>query len=171
MRKKQSGEIPGWAWAGFIWMQGEGNANGVIMPPGSYLPELNKLAAWSRTATATPNLPIVIGRISSQLSPSVVRDSGDLRVSKAKAPNNPAALPDDCDNLDDGQKRGPLWHDKQLQNVRADQLAFCAADPRAAWVNIDDLPLHDGYHYAAPGYVEMGDRFAKAYLELIRAKP
>jgi hypothetical protein len=170
--KKKSGEIPGWTWGGFIWMQGEGNANGVITAPGSYLSELQKLAAWTRTATNTPNLPIIIGRISSQLSPAVVRASGDLRVSKAKAtPADKNVLPDECENLDDGQKRGPLWHDKQLQNVRADQLAFCEQDLRAAWINIDDIVLQDPYHYAPPGYAEMGRRFARAYLDLVKAKP
>jgi hypothetical protein len=170
--KKKAGEIPGWEWGGFIWMQGEGNANGGIMPPNSYLPELQKLAAWARTATATPNLPIVIGRISSQLSPSVVRASGGLRISKSKAPPNATKfLPDDADYVDDGQKRGPLCYDKQLQNVRHDQLAFCDQDIRAAWVNIDDLVLVDGYHYAASGYAEMGRRFAKVYLDLIKATP
>jgi hypothetical protein len=170
--QKASGKIPDWTWAGLIWMQGEGDANGVNQPPGTYLALLKSLAAWARSATATPNLPIVIGRISSQLSPTVVRASGTLRVSKSKgAPNDLNILPDECDNLDDGQKRGPLWHDKQLQNVRADEVAFCQQDPKAAWIDIDDLTPTDPYHYNAAGYEEMGRRFAKAYLNLVKSSP
>ena len=167
--RKASGEIPGWEWSGFIWMQGEGDANGVMQPPGTYLALLKKLAAWSRTATGTSNLPIVLGRISSQLSPAVVRASGDVRASKSKAkPGDTNVLPDECDNLDDGQKRGPLWHDKELQLVRADEVAFTTQDPKSAWVNIDDLVLADGYHYPASGYAEMGRRFARMYLDLVK---
>jgi len=164
--EKASGEIPGWAWAGFFWMQGEGDANGTMAPAGTYLPKLRELAAWAREQTATPGLPIVIGRISAQLSPAVVRDTGMLRISRAKSADG-KGIADNADHLDDGQRRGPIWFEKKLLDVRADQEAFCAADPRAAWVDIDDLVLRDSYHYDAAGYAEMGRRFAKACRALL----
>jgi hypothetical protein len=167
--RKTAGEIPSWEWAGFIWMQGEGDANGVVAPAGTYLKQLKELLAFVRGATATPALPVVLGRISAQLSPRVVRESGVLRFSKAREPDPNAWVPDDIENVDDGRKRGPLTHHQGLVNVRNDQEQFCREDAHAAWIDIDDLPLADAWHYAAAGYMKMGERFAGAYLKLVSA--
>jgi hypothetical protein len=161
-REKAAGDIPVWAWSGFVWMQGEGDANGTLAPAGVYLEKLRQLATWVREQTGVADLPIVLGRISAQLSPAVVRDTGMLRVSKAKSPDG-KGIADQADFLDDGQRRGPIWFAAKLAHVRADQEAFCVTDRRAAWVDIDDLPLRDFWHYDAGGYAEMGRRFARAY--------
>jgi len=163
--EKASGALPGWSWGGFVWMQGEGDANGTMGPQGVYLNKLKWLAAWVRERTGTAALPIVIGRISSQLSPAIVRQTGMLRVSRSQAPDG-KGMADNADHLDDGRPRGPIWFEQKLRNVRADQQAFCAADPCAAWVDIDDLVLRDAWHYDAAGYAEMGRRFAAAYRSL-----
>jgi hypothetical protein len=168
-RERAAGGIPDWSWAGFVWMQGEGDANGTMEPAESYRARLQHLAAWVREQTGTVDLPIVVGRISRQLSPSVVRETGMLRVSKAKSPDG-KGIADQADFLDDGQRRVPIWFDAKLAQVRADQVAFCAADPCAAWVDIDDLPLRDYWHYTACGYAEMGRRFAHAYRDLIQRR-
>lgn len=163
--ERTDGRIPDWSWAGFVWMQGEGDANGTMTPAGVYREKLQRLAAWVRGRTGVADLPIVVGRISAQLSPGVVRETGMLRVSKAKSPDS-KGIADGADFLDDGQRRGPIWFDAKLAHVRGDQMAFCAADPCAAWVDIDDLPLRDYWHYTAGGYAEMGRRFARAYRDL-----
>lgn len=171
-REKAAGSIPAWAWAGFVWMQGEGDANGTMAPAGVYREKLQRLARWVREQTRVADLPIVIGRISAQLSPAVVRETGMMRVSRARSSDG-KGIADDADFLDDGQRRGPIWYAAKLALVRADQVAFVAADPCAAWVDIDDLPLRDFWHYTAGGYAEIGRRFARAYrdLTLRRAEP
>ena len=42
--------------------------------------------------------------------------------------------------------------------------------PKAAWVDIDDLEMKDGWHFHPQGYVEMGHRFATAMLKLLEIK-
>lgn len=160
-----AGTVPDWSWAGFVWMQGEGDANGTMEPAGVYREKLHRLAAWVRERTGVADLPIVLGRISAQLSPAIVRETGMLRVSKSKSSDG-KGIADDADFLDDGQPRGPIWFAAKLAHVRADQVAFCAADRCAAWIDIDDLPLRDRWHYSAGGYAEMGRRFARAFRDL-----
>lgn len=163
--EKASGTIPDWSWGGFVWMQGEGDANGTMEPAGTYLKKLSQLALLVREKTRQPQLPVVIGRISWQVAPSVVRDSGMLRVSRGKSSDG-KGIDNRADYLDDGKKRGPVWFEKKLVQVRDDQQAFCAQDGHAAWVNIDDLVVIDNWHYNAAGYAEMGRRFAKAHQKL-----
>jgi hypothetical protein len=160
--EKAAGAIPDWSWGGFVWMQGEGDANGTMEPAGTYLTKLKRLAAIVREKTGTPQLPVVIGRISWQLAPSVVRESGMLRVSQAKSPDGKGGIDNRADYLDDGKKRGPIWFEQKLVQVRNDQEAFCAQDGHAAWADIDDLAVKDNWHYNADGYAEIGRRFARA---------
>ncbi len=79
-------------------------------------------------------------------------------------------FPDNADFVGDGKKRGPIWFEKKLLDVRANQEAFCAQDGNAAWADIDDIVLKDSYHYDAGGYAEMGRRFAEAYMKLAGEK-
>lgn len=167
--QKASGKIPGWEWAGFVWQQGEAESNGPNGPrfPVTYDTDLEQLVSTVRELTKTPNLPVVLGRISSQISPRVVRETGVLRLSKSKNPDAKNALPDEAEDLDDGQRRGPIWHHDRLYAVRAAQEKYVASDPRAAWVDVDDIPLVDTYHYDTSGYAEFGRRFAKAMLPFL----
>lgn len=162
--KVSAGVIPSYETGGFVWMQGEGNANGVVRPRGEYLAALKELAAFVNEELGARDIPIVLGRISSQLSPAVERESGMERLSKSRGGD----FPDTAEFLNDGKKRGPLWHAEGLANVRADQEQFARDYPAAAWVDIDDIPLADPYHYTAAGYVEMGRRFAAAMNKLTR---
>jgi hypothetical protein len=52
--------------------------------------------------------------------------------------------------------------------VRAAQEKVAAAEPLGAWVDTDDLNGKDGLHYNKQGYAELGRRFAKGAIELIR---
>lgn len=65
------GEIPSWSWAGFFWMQGENEADGALGPSTTWQNDFNDLATKVRAQTAEANLPIVLGRISIQLDPSL----------------------------------------------------------------------------------------------------
>lgn len=159
--KVQAGVIPSYKVAGFIWMQGEDNANGIIIKDKTveYLAQLKIFLSFINEAAGTEHIPFVLGRISAQLSPSIVRESGKERVAK-----------DEKDNREylDGQKRGPIWYDAKLNEVRADQEAITKDYTPSAWVNIDDLPLTDAWHYKPKEYVEIGNRFATAMLPLIK---
>ncbi len=161
--KKQAGVIPGYEVAGFVWMQGEGDANGVNRKDKEYLGHLHTLLKFINEKAGTKDIPVVLGRISIQLSPECVRETGALRESKGNKN-------DQRDFLDDGKKRGPIWHVAQLERVRADQEQFCQEYPKAAWVDIDDLEMKDGWHFHPQGYVEMGHRFADAMLKLLEIK-
>ena len=171
--QKASGKIPDWEWAGFVWQQGEAESNGPTGPrfPVTYDTDLAQLVSIVRQLTRTPNLPVVLGRISSQISPRAVRDTGVLRLSKSKNPGVKNALPDEADNLDDGQRRGPVWHHDRLYAVRAAQEKYVASEPRAAWVDVDDIQVRDSYHYDVNGYAEFGRRFAKAMLPFLSPSP
>ena len=165
--KEAAGVIPSFEMAGFVWMQGEGDANGVRQGPGHYLGNLRELVQHVNTLAGTENLPTVIGRISIQISPASVRPTGKVRVSKSEG----GGLPDDADFVNDGQLRGPIWFVSELEAVRGDQMQFTEEYPAAAWVDIDDLPLRDPYHYAPAEYATMGQRFAGAMQALLAEAP
>jgi len=159
-------EIPSFTIPGFVWMQGEGDANGTKRKDGIYKQDLANLMKFINTQSGQTNIPVIIGRISIQISPTVVRETGTLRVSKSKGGN----LPDGLDHVNDGKKRGPIWYEEQLKRIRRDQEAFCKEYPKAAWVDIDDIELRDSYHYFPAGYAEMGNRFAVAMQKLLKKK-
>jgi lysophospholipase L1-like esterase len=53
--------------------------------------------------------------------------------------------------------------------VRKAQVSFAEKEPRAAWVDTDDLNRpDDNLHYTPQGYVELGKRFADKTVELLR---
>ncbi len=161
-----SGSIPGFKVAGLVWMQGEADSNGIMLPPGTYLRKLRTFVRYIESKLETRDIPVVLGRISIQVSPNVVRERGMLRVSKSANP--PGPLPDEVDHVNDGQRRGPVWYHEQLMRVRADQEAFVAERSRAAWVDLDDLDLIDGWHFFVAGYVEMGRRFGDAMVQVLK---
>lgn len=64
--------------------------------------------------------------------------------------------------------------------VRKAQVAVAEADPRAAWVDTDDLndgkngkgnPIKDDLHCSVEGYRTLGERFAEKAIELIKNRP
>lgn len=56
--------------------------------------------------------------------------------------------------------------------VRKAQVSVAESNPRARWVNTDDLNGPDkGIHYTAEGYKELGRRFAVAAIDIINKPP
>jgi len=166
----RAGVIPCWQFAGLVWVQGAGDANGVMRPAGTYLKQLRQLVAIVRQQTGIADLPVVIGRVSIQLSPKSVRDTGTLRESKQRrrARGVTGGLPDNVDYVDDGKKRGPIWFHENLLRVRSDQESFVRQDKKTKLFSIDDLPLRDAYHYDGKGYFTIGQRFSDALQDLIK---
>jgi hypothetical protein len=70
-------------------------------------------------------------------------------------------------DFDNANKSYPRW-----TAIRADQVKVAEADPRAAWIDTDDLngPAN-GLHYTREGYKALGERFASSALDLIRKAP
>ena len=55
------------------------------------------------------------------------------------------------------------------QALRKAQMSFAEKEPRAAWIDTDDLNgSDDNLHYTKEGYVELGKRFAEKSIELLR---
>jgi hypothetical protein len=151
-----SGEIPGYAFAGFLWMQGEADANFGTASKAHYGADLADLIAAVGARVGHP-LPAVAGRISFQNDPSVVRGTGLLRVSKAFG----GPYPDDADFVNDGLRRGPSAYSSKLAAVRQAQ-----EDVPDGWVDTDDFHLVDTWHFDSAGQLSLGRRFAAASLAL-----
>ena len=67
-------------------------------------------------------------------------------------------------DFDNDNKRYPHW-----TIVRDAQVKVAEASKRGAWVDTDDLNGDkDGLHYTKEGYKTLGERFAKAAIELVR---
>ncbi|MHC4198582.1 MAG: sialate O-acetylesterase [Planctomycetota bacterium] len=62
-------------------------------------------------------------------------------------------------------RKGGHW-----EKVRRAQVEVADASPRGRWVDTDDLNgPRNGLHYTRDGYKTLGERFAKAAVELVRA--
>jgi uncharacterized repeat protein (TIGR02543 family) len=70
--------IPDWAFGGFIWMQGENEADGSIGPSETYAADFADMATKVRTKTGVADLPVVLGRISIKLDPAVSPGAGPV---------------------------------------------------------------------------------------------
>ncbi len=178
--QQTAGEIPGYEFAGLIWMQGEGDADGWGgNPHETYAERFAGLVAKVRHATGEPELPVVLGRISEKIGPTFSRDTtkGTRRYSqsfKNAYPDIVAAkpgrvLPDTMDNLtNDDRLWGPVALQHRLDRVRLEQVEFAETmDDFAAWVDTDDLPMTDSWHFNGAGQIALGERFADAYLEVV----
>lgn len=55
----------------------------------------------------------------------------------------------------------------QLANVRNALVDFTEDHPDCGWINVDDIPLKDEYHYDGENYAEIGDRFARLAMETL----
>jgi hypothetical protein len=69
-------------------------------------------------------------------------------------------------------KGSPTWDirskwESHLADVRAALVDYTQSHPDCAWVDVDDIPLKDYFHYAGTDYCEIGDRMAQAYLETL----
>jgi hypothetical protein len=60
-------------------------------------------------------------------------------------------------------------NDEHWDGVRAAQVQVAEEDPRADWVDTDDLNgPNDGLHYNKDGYAELGKRFAEKTIALLK---
>jgi hypothetical protein len=67
-------------------------------------------------------------------------------------------------DFSNGNRRYKHWDE-----VRAAQVKVAENDPRVSWVDTDDLNgKGNGLHYDKPGYKELGSRFAKSALKLVK---
>ncbi len=71
------------------------------------------------------------------------------------------------DNIQGADSWGPReeW-DPALQEVRRAQVDYAESRDDAVWVNVDDLPLSDAFHFHGKEYITIGERVAEAYLDL-----
>ncbi len=132
-------DIPSWQYGGFIWMQGENEANSIVSVAEAYENDFADLAQKVRTRTGVADLPVVLGRISIRLDPN-------------------AAYP------------GPVKQ-PQLDQVRAGQVSWAENDSNGGWVDTDDLPLIDSWHFGSAGQIRLGRRFAGAWFDLVESRP
>ncbi len=125
--------------AGIVWMQGESDAHNSEAVAKAYSSNLEKLMSRIRAELEGEEIPIVLGRISR---------SSDAKAKGYETPANTMS-----------------W--KHSEILRAQQAAFCEADPRASLVTTTDgYGYSDPWHYDSPGYWDLGIRFAKAIRSL-----
>ncbi|WP_437282197.1 sialate O-acetylesterase [Sorangium sp. So ce375] len=105
----------------------------------SYGDTLRGFIAAIREDLGVPGLPVVLGRISDNLYPA---NGGPIAVGK----------------------------EANIDAVRAAQVTVAEEDPRVAWVDTDDLTPRpdDAWHFDSAAYQHLGERFADAYLALVR---
>lgn len=166
--QQTAGEIAGFSFIGFLWMQGENeidpwNTLGTKL----YFEKFHQLASAVRTFTETPNLPIVLGRTSNAYAPSTIReDYGNYRVSPAAQGTRPFAA--DSEFINSDVKRGEALWEAYSDFVRTSQVGWTLYDARSAWIDVDDLPFTDYYHFPLgdPGKVTIGRRMGRALMRL-----
>lgn len=66
-----AGSIPSWSFDGFLWFQGENEADGALSPSTTYAADFTDLVTRVRTRAGSPALPVVLGRISILLDPAL----------------------------------------------------------------------------------------------------
>lgn len=69
-------------------------------------------------------------------------------------------------------KGSAAWGDRSvwepyLSKVREALIDYTEDHPNCAWIDVDDIPLHDYYHYEGVEYCEIGDRFVQTYFETV----
>ncbi|WP_437872655.1 sialate O-acetylesterase [Sorangium sp. So ce363] len=124
--------------AALVWMQGENEAG--WSAAFSYGDTLRGFIAAIRADLGVPGLPVVLGRVSDNLYPA---NGGPIAAGK----------------------------EANIDAVRAAQVTVAEEDPRVAWVDTDDFTARspdDAYHFDSAAYQLLGDRFAEAYIALVR---
>ncbi|WP_441286788.1 sialate O-acetylesterase [Sorangium sp. KYC3313] len=133
-------ESEGYAYeiAALVWMQGENEAG--WSAAFSYGDTLRGFIAAIRADLGVPGLPVVLGRVSDNLYPA---NGGPIAAGR----------------------------EANIDAVRAAQVTVAEEDPRVAWVDTDDFTARapdDAYHFDSAAYQLLGERFAEAYLALVR---
>jgi len=156
-------EAAGIAWegAGFFWYQGEGDA----YDAGAKYAQLFKDLVYGgefETNAGTHRVQGVLPMLQNPEAPVIpVRISWHLHtVTRENAP--PPGM---------WAKRTRAEWEPHLVQVRDALTQFATAHNGhdAAWVDVDDLPLKDRYHYDQSEAITIGHRMAEAYLALMTA--
>ncbi len=168
--QKAAGQILGYSFEGFFWMQGEQEMDAWnTSSTNLYFKNLKSLIALVRGLTQTPALPVVLGRTSLLYAPSTIRinDRGDTRPYPQPLPvGDPNYRPYEADSefVNSPVKRGHAYYEGYSDSVRAAQVGFTLYDAHAAWADADDLPAVDYFHFptGAPGKINLGQRMGRA---------
>jgi len=69
-------------------------------------------------------------------------------------------------------KGSPSWGPRSswepnLISVRSALVDYAESHPNSAWIDVDDIPLTDFYHYTGANYCEIGDRFSQTCIETL----
>lgn len=166
--QKTSGEIAGYEFVGFFYMQGENETNGTNTDTTKrYFEYFHKLITAVRARTATPQLKVIVGRTSIAYSPSTIREAyGDYRVDPP--PEGQRDYADDSEFINSPVMRGQALYEGYPDTVRTAQAGFTLQDTNSAWAEADDFPLGDYWHFSEgeTGKITLGRRMARAMLRL-----
>ncbi len=69
-------------------------------------------------------------------------------------------------------KGSPAWGarstwEPHLRSVRDALVNYAQSHTDSGWIDVDDIPLSDFYHYTGENYCEIGDRFAQTCMETL----
>lgn len=167
--QQASGEIAGFSFEGFFWMQGEHEMDQWnTVATNKYFQDLKELVSLVRRLSNTPALPVILGRTGIIFAPSAIRANyGDYRTYPVtKLPSDPDYRPYAADSefINSPVMRGHSNYEGYTDSVRAAQVGWTLYDAHSAWVDVDDLPTVDYYHYpsGAPGKITLGERMGRA---------
>jgi len=138
--------------AGFFWYQGEGDASG--QTGGDNYPVLfeDLVNGWvDRNPGLFPN------------------DTKSIYGGSIRELCGLTNLPAVTARISWQIKGSPAWGARSiwegyLTQVRAAQTNYAETHANSGWVDVDDIPLVDFYHYSSENYIELGERFAQAWL-------
>jgi len=99
--QQAAGDISRWYWGGFLWMQGEAEANATVPSPStSYFNNMTDLVFKVRVLTGVTNLPVVLGRTHAGITVNVPQHLLTVRSNQvAAAESDPYADWVDCDDV------------------------------------------------------------------------
>lgn len=165
-----AGEITGYEFVGFFWMQGEDEINPWnTSSTNLYFERLIRLTSSVRSRAGVPDLPVVLGRTSSAYAPSTIRtNNGNNRVFPVSTAPGTRPLQADSEFINSDVTRGYALYEGYSDSVRTAQTGWTVYDTRAAWVESDDLPLIDYFHFpeGETGKITLGRRMARAMMRL-----
>lgn len=165
-----AGEITGYEFVGFFWMQGEDEINPWnTSSTNTYFERLIRLTTGVRSRAGVPDLPVVLGRTSSAYAPSTIRtNNGNQRVFPVSTNAGTRPLQADSEFINSDVPRGYALFEGYSDSVRTAQTAWTVHDTHAAWVDSDDLPLVDYFHFPddETGKITLGRRMARAMMRL-----
>ncbi len=171
--QKAAGEILGYSFEGFFWMQGEQEVDPWnTISTNLYFKNLKSLASLIRGLTQTPALPVILGRTSNIYAPSTIRSNGrgDTRPYPPLATSDPNYRPYSADSefINSTVLRGHAFYEGYSDSVRAAQVGWTLYDAHSAWADADDLPAEDYFHFpiGAPGKITLGQRMGRALSRL-----